>query len=165
MIKIPAETATIGIKIAHTKPMTACVYRTLISLKVSIHKRPRYSKISLSDELLPMADVIVAMYSTNLVHACYLRLPGISIMLPDAGQKRMQAINMADFPPNQVGATIGIYEPELAKLVKTLERVKTNLKFVSEIRATQEKYFPLAKESAAEKVYKTLAELIGQLVN
>ncbi len=118
------------------------------------------NSIALSDELLPIADAVIAMYSTNLIHACYLYIPAISILLPDAGRKRLSAINLSDFPPNQFGATIGIYDPEIPKLTKIMEKIKNDVRFRSEIRTAQEKYFPLPKELAAEKVANVIEYLL-----
>lgn len=44
--RTPDKTATIGMNIAHKKPMAACLYLILISLKVSMNKRSRYFIIS-----------------------------------------------------------------------------------------------------------------------
>lgn len=118
-------------------------------------------KISLSDDLLPIADVVIGMYSTSLIHACYLRLPAISVLLSDAGRKRMMAINLPDFPPNKVGATIGVYEPEIPKLIKVLDKIKTNVRFRSELRAAQEKYFPLPQTPAAERVAEAIIKILN----
>lgn len=48
LIMTPDKTAIIGIKIAHKYPIAACLYRTLISLKVNINIRSLYLRISLN---------------------------------------------------------------------------------------------------------------------
>lgn len=55
LIKMPAATAMIGIKSAHKKPITDCLYLTLISRRVSINNRSRYFKISLNINLAGLA--------------------------------------------------------------------------------------------------------------
>lgn len=119
------------------------------------------AKAELADNILPIANAVIAMYSTSLIHACYLRIPAVSILLPDAGMRRVAEIKLADFPPNQVGAAIGVYEPEIGKFVRILEKIKTDLYFQSEIRSNQEKYFPFAKIPASQKVFEALMQIIA----
>lgn len=114
------------------------------------------SSIGLTDELLPAADVIMAMYSTNLIHACYLRIPAISILLPNGGKKRLEKVSMADFPPNSVGASIGIYEPDQKDLLTHLENIRSNAEYRKVLKFAQEKFFPIGKESAVQKILKAL---------
>ncbi len=114
------------------------------------------SSVKLTDELLPVANAVVAMYSTNLIHACYLRIPAISILLPNAGKKRLEKISLADFPPNAIGATIGIYEPGQKTLLTHLEKIQNDANYRSILKFAQEKFFPIGKKSAVEKVLKAL---------
>lgn len=110
------------------------------------------SKFKIDDQLLPMMDVIVGMYATNLIHACYLRIPGVSILLPDAGGKRLfENLSLDDFPTNQMGATIGVYKPNTDALIKILEKIKTDPAFVKKFSTNQKKYFSLGGKTAAEK--------------
>ena len=106
----------------------------------------------IDDTLLPMMDVIVGMYATNLIHACYLRIPGISILLPNAGGKRLfENLSFNDFPTNKMGATMGIYEENVSALIKTLEKIMTDKTFVKNITAKQKKSFPFAKKTATQQ--------------
>ena len=103
------------------------------------------SHISLTDSLLPAVDAVVSMYSTNLIHACYLRIPAISILLPDAGRRRLREIRLNDFPPNGTGASIGIYKNSPALLLKTLSRLNRDQTFRSALASRQKKHFPPEK--------------------
>ncbi|GEM_PF-1508389 len=107
------------------------------------------SSVGLTEELLPIADVVIAMYSTNLVHACYLRIPAISILLPDAGKKILDRVSLPDFPPNGVGATVGVYK-ESVNILK--EKIMTDEKHRAVIKLAQERFFPLNKKPSAHKV-------------
>ena len=106
----------------------------------------------MTENLIPVADVIVAMYATNLIHACYLRIPGISILLPNAGQKRLEKISLADFPPNGVGATIGIYKEKTGDLNKELRKIMAKDESLSTMKSAQGRFFVFDKKSATERV-------------
>ena len=109
------------------------------------------STVSFTEELLPAADIIISMSGTNLIHACYLRIPAVSILLPDAGRSILQQLGLDDFPPNTSGASIGVYKPVTEKLSLLIERILTDSAYRSAIRHTQEEYF-LADGRAAERV-------------
>ncbi len=100
------------------------------------------SRFPLADSLLPAADVVISMYSTNLIHACFLRIPGISILLPNAGRKRLRQFGLDDFPPNRAGATVGIYTNSPALLARTLNRLNHDRTFRKTLVLRQKKYFP-----------------------
>lgn len=110
------------------------------------------SKINLTDELLPMADVVISMYATNLIHCCYLRIPAISVLLPNAGRAKLKKISLDDFPPNAVGATIGIYKESKAVLKKEIEKILYDKKYRLKIIKAQKKYFALPKKSSVQKI-------------
>ncbi|TSC89541.1 MAG: hypothetical protein G01um10143_31 [Parcubacteria group bacterium Gr01-1014_3] len=110
------------------------------------------STIPLTEDILPIADLSVAMYSTNLIHACYMRIPGISILLPNAGLKRLEKTSLQDFPPNNLGATIGIYEESVPKLKNEIEKIISDSSYRNKIIETQKKYFKLEGELASVKV-------------
>jgi hypothetical protein len=113
------------------------------------------SKIVLSEEVLPMVDVVVGMYATNLIHACYLRIPGISILLPNAGGKRLfENISLKDFPTNAMGATIGIYQENVGTLVEEFNKLMNG--------SPQRKFFRFGKKTATEKVAAVLKQLIQE---
>ena len=116
------------------------------------------TSVEMTDELLPVADVVVAMYSTNLIEACHMRLPGIGIMLPEGGKKRLERISLRDFPPNSIGATIGIYEPSIEKLNAIFEKLLSDKKFKIDLRANQEKFFPAPTGSTAQKILVAILE-------
>ncbi|MDP3770233.1 MAG: hypothetical protein U1A25_03280 [Candidatus Sungbacteria bacterium] len=97
----------------------------------------------LSDDILPAADVVVSMFSTNLVHACYLRIPAISVLLPEQGRAVLKAVGLDDFPPNILGASMGIYEEDPAVLRAALETIFSDQSVVARMQAAQEKNFPL----------------------
>lgn len=110
------------------------------------------SKIRDAKDLLPIADVIVGMYATNLIHACYLKIPAISVLLPNAGKKRLAKVSLPDFPPNVVGATIGIYKNSPKELAEIIEEIYSDPKSRKVIAAIQKRFFSFDKKSAAEKV-------------
>lgn len=110
------------------------------------------SSVKMTEELLPVADVVMAMYSTNLVHACYLRIPAISILLPDAGKKILEGVSLPDFPPNAVGAAIGIYKDSPKILEGEIKKIMSNEKHRLLIRRLQKQFFPFGKKSPAKRV-------------
>lgn len=110
------------------------------------------SSIDLTEEVLPIADAVIGMYSTNLIHACYLRIPAISIVLPNAGRKILDRISLPDFPPNGVGATIGVYKESTDTLKNEIEKIMNDEKYRSAIKLAQEKFFPINAVSSAQKV-------------
>lgn len=110
------------------------------------------SKILLTDDIAPMADILVSMYSTNAIHACYLRIPVISILLPNAGRKMLRKISVDDFAPNKTGASIGVYENSEKILKEKVEKILTDKKFRAAIKKKQKKYFSLSGKLSAEKV-------------
>lgn len=123
-------------------------------------KIPEISSIELTEDILPIADLILGMYSTNLIHACYLRIPGISILLPNAGKKRLAKISLSDFPPNKIGATIGIYKESVPELKKELEKIMEISAYRSAIQARQKRFFPMEK-SATKKAADAIKQLIS----
>ncbi len=104
-----------------------------------------------TEEILPLADVVVSMYSTNLIHSCILRIPAVSLMLPGAGQETLESLNIADFPPNLAGATTPLYDEDPLLLIKTIEYSLENEEYRAVMRKNQELEFPF-RGSAAEKV-------------
>ncbi len=120
------------------------------------------SAVPLTDDLLPIADAIVSMYSTNLIHACYLRIPAISVLLPDAGRKRLAQIHLDDFPPNETGASIGVYENSVPRLTEIFEKLiadHSHRGFIKKIQDAQMKTFTLDHENAAERVRDAIIRL------
>lgn len=114
------------------------------------------SSFGLTEEILPIADVVIAMYATNLIHSCYLRIPAISILLPNGGKKRLEKISLTDFPPNAVRATIGIYHQSTKELKEVLIKIINNQDYRDEIRKNQEKFFPVSQEQHAQKIVKAI---------
>ncbi len=106
------------------------------------------SGFEFADEILPAADIVIAMSSTSLLHACYLRISGVSVLLPDQGKVLLKQIGFDDFPPNVMGATVGIYNEDTDVLIQTLEGIFTDELLRSRIRGAQEKSFPLDGGSA-----------------
>ncbi len=120
------------------------------------------SSMDLTEELLPIADAVIGMYATNLIHACYLRIPGISILLPDAGKKRLQDnLQISDFPPNSMGATIGIYKEKTEDLKNALLRIKSDDESLSGLKAAQERFFVFDKKTATEKVAEAIQQILS----
>jgi hypothetical protein len=76
----------------------------------------------LTDELLPVADVIVSMFSSNLIHASILDIPAVSLILPKV-RDRLVEIRLDDFPLNITGATHGVYEPDLQKTAEYFRKL------------------------------------------
>lgn len=107
-----------------------------------------------TDDLLPMADCVVSMYSTALLHACFLKIPAISILLPEAGRARLRKINMDNFPPNTTGASIGIYKESTKELIAVFEAIKNDPLYRGKILNAQTQFFSFDpnKKSAAETV-------------
>ena len=116
---------------------------------------------SLADDLLPLADVVVSMYSTNLIHACFLRIPAVSILLREAGTARLRAVGLSDFPPNTVGATVGIHEPSFDLLLSALRRIRDDSMYRNELAKNQEAYFPFHKDSATVRVAEAIRSFIA----
>ncbi len=115
------------------------------------------SSVPLTEDILPMADLVISMYSTNLVHACYMRIPGISILLLNAGMKRLEKSSLQDFPPNNLGATIGVYHESVSELKNEIEKIMSDPAYRNKIISAQKKYFKLEGELASVKV----ADVIG----
>ena len=109
-----------------------------------------------SDDILPGTDAVIGMYATTLLHACYLRIPAISILLPDAGAVRLAKINLKDFPPNEIGASIGIYESSPERLIDVCACLQKDSEYRNSIRNAQEKLLPwseiLPSQIAAEAI-------------
>src|SRR3989344_5938370 len=105
-----------------------------------------------SYDLLPIFDLVAGMQSTNHIEACYLRIPAVCIVLPKAGRLVMEKISLADFPPNLIGASVGIYSPHEESEKETFKKIISDSKCRAEIQKAQKKYFPLPKTSAAKKV-------------
>ena len=59
---------------------------------------------------------------------------------------------MPDFPPNAVGATIGIYKNSVKELTNQIEKIINDSIHRAIIKKAQEQFFPIYKESAAKKV-------------
>lgn len=76
----------------------------------------------LTDELLPIADVVVSMFATNLIHASILGLPTVSLMLPKVSA-RLKEINLDDFPLNTIESTTPIYETDHSKAVQIFSKL------------------------------------------
>lgn len=106
------------------------------------------SSFAFADDILPSTDVVVAMFSTSLLHACCLRIPAISVLLPEQGRASLKKIGLDDFPSNVMGATAGVYDKNPAVLAQTFEKVFTDSSFCSRMRERQEKNFPLDGGSA-----------------
>lgn len=122
------------------------------------------SKISLTDDVMAIADILVSMYSTNAIHACYLRIPTISILLPNAGRKMLKKISVNDFAPNEIGATIGVYENSTKILKEKIEKILTDKKYLLEINKKQKKYFSLSGKLSAEKVAEAVLKYAHQRI-
>ena len=119
------------------------------------------SEFPSTDDLLPIADLMAGMYATNHIHACYMRIPGVVILLPNAGKKIMDKISLPDFPPNQLGATIGIYEENVELLTNTIIKIMDDENFKKEIRQNQEKYFPIPSPTQKTAAQKVAEEILG----
>ena len=74
------------------------------------------------------------------------------MILPKAGRVMLEEISLADFPPNLVGANIGIYDENPETLKAIIKKIMFDKKYVSEIQRAQKKYFPLPKTAAAKRV-------------
>ncbi len=110
------------------------------------------SAIPFTEDLLPIADVVVGMYATNLIHACYLRIPGISILLPNAGKERLEKnLGLSDFPTNAVGATTGIYKEDVALLENEFTKIMNDPVSNKIVQSIQARLFKFGKQPAAKK--------------
>ena len=79
--------------------------------------------VEVTDELLFLADVVVSMYASNLIHAAILKIPAVSLMLPDAAKMHLAKIHLDDFPLNKTGATIGVYSDSIPDFVMLLKKL------------------------------------------
>lgn len=114
---------------------------------------------SLTDTLLPIADTIVAMFGTNLVHAVILGIPPISIILPKIKNERLSKIFLDDFPLNKTGASIGVYKKSPEILASLLEKVLFDVSFQEELRDHQKnviRFKPDAAISMRDAIFKFL---------
>lgn len=109
------------------------------------------SSIPFTENILPLGDIAVSITATNLIHCCLLRIPAVSVLLPETGMKIMKDIGLDDFPPNATGATIGVYEENPQKLADILRRILDDENYRLALRQNQEKHFPL-EAKAAERV-------------
>jgi len=115
----------------------------------------------ISDSFLPIADVVISMYSTSLIHACYLRIPAVSIVFPGAGKRRLQIVGLDDFPPNTFGASVGVYEESWEALGHALQDIFEKPSVRGKLRKNQEKYFQFPEKSSAEAVRETIYEYLN----
>ena len=94
------------------------------------------------------ADLVVGMDSTSHIHAIYLRIPTMCLVLPYAGRARLAKMGLTDFPPDTVGASIGFYEPDKTACASLMEKVRDDKNFRAALRTAQEKYFPMPSRAA-----------------
>ena len=105
-----------------------------------------------TDELLPIADVVIATYSTSLVHAALMQIPAVSLMLPEAGLKKMQTINLSDFPLNQIAAAIGVYENNVNFLAEVLIKLRDETAYRQALAIKQKVFIDSLPHHAAENI-------------
>ncbi len=123
---------------------------------------PDHEKMSYTtDEVLLLADCAISMYSTALLRACFLKIPALSILLPHAGRARLKKIALDNFPPNTVGASIGIYKESPKELIEVLSAIKNDAGYRKKIIHAQSQFFSLdqTKKSAAESVTDAMESL------
>jgi hypothetical protein len=108
------------------------------------------------------ADLVAGMDSTSHIHAIYLRIPVMCLVLPHAGRARLTKMGLADFPPNLSGASIGIYEPDKNHCARIMERVRDDEGFRSQIRAKQIHNFPHPLPPAAQRVAREILRLLNK---
>ena len=94
-----------------------------------------------SEEVLPAADIAVSMFSTNLIHACYMRIPAVSVLLPEQGRALLRGVGLDDFPPTTMGASAGIYEENPQELVDVIKKLYTNQEYRLHMRDSQQRHF------------------------
>ncbi len=116
-------------------------------------------KVAIND-LIAASDAVIGMDSTSHIHAIYMRVPAICVLLPEAGAKRLQKIRLADFPPNEVGASIGIYKNNPQNLIDVADKLRSDPDYRAHLRAAQEKYFPMPSQSAAETIAKIILKIL-----
>ncbi|MEK7083498.1 MAG: hypothetical protein AAB972_04950 [Patescibacteria group bacterium] len=117
------------------------------------------SSFTFADEIIPVADVVISMCSTLSLHACFMRIPAVSILLPEQGRALLKKIGLDDFPPNVMGASVGVYEDDPRVLKDILEKVFTDELFCNHMRLAQEKNFMLDGE-AAKRVAKVTKKFV-----
>lgn len=105
-----------------------------------------------TDVLLPSADVVLATYSTSLIHAALMKIPAVSLMLPTGGQTKMQAANLSDFPLNQIGAALGVYQDNPNTLAQILIKLRDDDAYRVALRAKQEAFAATLPTQAARNV-------------
>ena len=105
-----------------------------------------------TDELMALTDVVVATYSTSLIHAALMQIPAVSLMLPEAGQKKLSTINLDDFPLNTVGASIGVYENEPAALAALLIKLRDDPTYRQALAARQQNFAASLPTHAAQNI-------------
>ncbi len=104
--------------------------------------------IHFSENILPAADLIVSIFATNLIHACYLRIPAMSILLPGAGGEITEVLRLKDFPPNTMGATVGVYKEDSQELKEKILKILTDETFRGSLIRAQKSNFILDGKSA-----------------
>jgi len=117
------------------------------------------SVFKLADEIVPVADVVISMSSTLLLHACFMRIPAVSVLLPEQGMALLKQIGFDDFPPNVMGASVGVYEDDPMVLKNILEKFFIDELFCNRMRMAQEKNF-LIDGNAAERVTEVIKKFL-----
>lgn len=107
------------------------------------------------------ADLVAGMDSTSHIHAIYLRIPAMCLVLPHGGRARLSKMGLTDFPPNLSGASIGVYEPDRRAAAKIIERVRDDEQFRAYIRSAQETAFPMPS-SAAQRIAREVLHLLNK---
>ncbi len=128
-------------------------YQKLVS-RFPIYNPDHGNKKYSTDSLLPIADCVVGMYSSVLLHACFLKIPAVSILLPEAGRARLRKIGLDNFPPNTVGAAVGVYKDSTRELMGVLNSIKNDPGYREKILRAQTQFFPFNKnkKTATETV-------------
>jgi len=99
------------------------------------------SQYEFADMILPAVDGVIAMFSTLLVQACFMRIPAISVLLPQQGRVSLQDVGLNDFPPNRMGASIGIYDEESSVLADVIKHIFYDKEYRARVQSAQEKKF------------------------
>ncbi len=144
-LRLLGERASIKLIARHHPRAAETAYYKEYSHGIATIDTPFYQ---FGDQVIPAADVVISMFSTLSLHACFLRIPAVSILLPEQGRRMLQEIGFDDFPPNVMEASAGVYDEDLLVLKETLEKIFTDGSFRDHMRAAQEKNFLLDGDAA-----------------
>jgi len=115
----------------------------------------------MSEDILPAADVVISIFATNLVHACYLKIPAVSILVGKEKSPTLAGLRLSNFPPNKSGASVGFYDSDPGELSLLMEKILSGKAFRDQITENQARHFKLDGKSV-ERVGEVIETILHQ---